>query len=152
MRFRRRAEPVREAIVTERIRGVEVPVLTETKRRLLRGEVAEALRYAYPRVVADLERAYGVEFPPGFSHEEILERGFTEPMRPLTEFFDRFYRYYAPVRFGGRAPSSEGDQVLEIVRSLYSSEPMWRLYLSDGFSTAPPYETAPTETAREPAP
>lgn len=132
MRGWRRAVPARDPVPTERIRGVEVPVLTDAKRRMLQQDVAGALRNAYPKLLEDLQRAYGVEFPPGFSHEEILARGFTEPMRPLTEFFDRFYRLYAPVRFGGRMPDDRGNEVLELLRSLYSPEPMWRLYLSDG--------------------
>ncbi|MHB8352574.1 MAG: hypothetical protein ACYDFT_07820 [Thermoplasmata archaeon] len=142
MRVWHRAEPVRDPVVTERIRGVEVPVLTDAKRRLLRRDVAGALRDAYPKLLEDLQRAYGVEFPPGYSHEEILARGFTEPMRPLTEFFDRLYRLYAPVRFGGRMPDDRGDEVLELLRSLYSPEPMWRLYLSEGRSAV---AAAPSE-------
>jgi len=60
MRKRSPSPSAPELRVVEKIRPVEVPVLTETKRRLGRGEVAQALRYAYPQVVADLERAYGM--------------------------------------------------------------------------------------------
>lgn len=132
--------------VVERIRGVEVPVLTETKRRLGRGEVGSALTYAYPKVVEDLGRAYAVEIPAGFSHEEIVARVFDEAMAPELEFFDRLYRLYAPVRFGGRTPTVSSDEVFELVRSLYSPEPMWRLYL-----TGPEDPAGPTEATSLPA-
>ncbi len=144
MRWRHRAAPAPETVVTERIRGVEVPVLTEAKRRLLRRDAAGALREAYPRLLEDLQRAYGVEFPPGYAHEEILALGFTEPMRPLAEFFDRFYRLYAPVRYGGRTADGAGDEVLELLRSLYSPEPMWRLYLAEGGRRPAPPPAAET--------
>jgi hypothetical protein len=121
----------REPAVRERVRAIEVPVLTETKRFLAREEVAPALRYAYPVVLRDLERAYGVTFPEGFTHEEIVARAFTEEMRPLADFLDGLYRLYAPVRYGNRPPPGSADEVLELLQSLYSPERMWRLYLSD---------------------
>ncbi|MCI4325831.1 MAG: hypothetical protein L3K00_08160 [Thermoplasmata archaeon] len=134
----RRPEPT-PPVVLDRIRPVEVPVLTEVKRRLGRDDVAGALLYAYPKVVEDLGRAYDVAFPEGYSHEEILTRRFNEAMAPMAEFFDQLYRMYAPVRFGGRAPPGTADVVLELVQSLYSPEPMWRLYVT-------PYSPEPAAT------
>jgi hypothetical protein len=125
-------------VVRDRIRPVEVPVLTEAKRRLGRDDVAGALLYAYPKVVEDLGRAYGVEFPEGYSHEEILTKGFNEAMAPMAEFFDRLYRLYAPVRFGRRPPPGTGDAVLELLQSLYGAEPMWRLYVTNLAAPDPP--------------
>jgi hypothetical protein len=119
-------EPVRPR---DLIRPVEVPVLTELKRRLARDDVTSALEFAYPKVVEDLQRAYRTEFPPGFSHQDIVERGFTPAMRPYQVFFDRLYALYAPIRYGGRAPPGSGDEVLELLQSLYSPEPMWALYV-----------------------
>jgi hypothetical protein len=141
-RLFRRGEPA-PVVVLDRIRPVEVPVLTEVKRRLGRNDIAGALLLAYPAVVADLGRAYGVDFPEGFSHEEILAKRFNEAMSPMAEFFDRLYRLYAPVRFGGQLPPGSADVVLELVQSLYSAEPMWRLYVT----TLPPAE--PTNGARK---
>ncbi|MCI4320733.1 MAG: hypothetical protein L3K05_00275 [Thermoplasmata archaeon] len=132
----RRSDPA-TTVVRDRIRTVEVPVLTEVKRRLGRDDVSGALLYAYPKVLEDLVRAYGAEFPEGFAHEEILRQGFTEAMAPLSEFFDRLYRLYAPVRYGRRLPPESAPEVLEIVKSLYSAEPMWRLYLTELSSAAP---------------
>ncbi|HEV2318083.1 MAG TPA: hypothetical protein VGV89_11010 [Thermoplasmata archaeon] len=131
------ASPSTDPIVLERIRPVEVPPLTEAKRYLVRNDVAGALLYAYPQVVADLGRAYGIEFPEGFSHEDLVAQGFSEEMRPLVAFFDELYRLYAPVRYGGRRPEGTGDAVLELLQSLYSPEPMWRPYVAAGNGSAP---------------
>jgi hypothetical protein len=127
-----RAEPPPPPVVLERIRPVEVPVLTELKRLLGREDPAGALRYAYPKVVEDLARAYGVAIPVGLTHEEIVRRAFTEAMRPQLDFFDRLYRLYAPVRYGERAPPAGAEEIFETVQSLYAAEPMWRLYVTPG--------------------
>jgi hypothetical protein len=124
--------PPTDPVVLDRIRAIEVPVLTEVKRRLGRQDLAGAVLYAYPAVVEDLARAYGVELPPGYSHEEILRRGFTSEMAPLADFFDRLYRLYAPVRYGGRSPPGTGEDLLELLQSLYAADPMWRLYVRPG--------------------
>ncbi|MCI4326236.1 MAG: hypothetical protein L3K16_01160 [Thermoplasmata archaeon] len=137
MSWRSRPDDGPEPIVVDRIRAVEVPVLTEAKRHLVRGDVPGALRYAYPKVLEDLARAYGTAIPEGFSHEEIVDRGFTPEMAPLLDFFDRLYALYAPARFGtGPAPEA-GDEVLELLQSLYSAEPMWRLYVTPSLDAAP---------------
>lgn len=130
MSRRTAAGPAGPLQVVERIRAVEVPVLTETKRRLGRGEVGAALRYAYPQVVADLQRAYRHPFAVGWTHEEILRFGFHPEMEPLREFFEALWRLYEPFRYGDRAPPPDGRQVLELLLSLYAAEPMWRLYLA----------------------
>ncbi|HKV90112.1 MAG TPA: hypothetical protein VJQ43_02820 [Thermoplasmata archaeon] len=124
-------------LVQDRIMAVEVPVLTEVKRRLGRNDVAGALLYVYPKVLEDLGRAYAAEFPPGYAHEEILAHGFTGTMAPQAEFFERLYRLYAPVRYGHRLAPGSGREVLEIVKSLYAAEPMWRLYLTHLAPPAP---------------
>jgi hypothetical protein len=142
----RRADPT-PPVILDRIRAVEVPVLTEVKRRLGRDDVAGALLYAYPKVVEDLGRAYDVAFPEGYSHEEILTRRFNEAMAPMAEFFDRLYRLYAPVRFGGRAPPGTADVVLELVQSLYSPEPMWRLYVTPLTPAPAVHSTGSTPTS-----
>jgi hypothetical protein len=146
--WRRRRDDI---LVRERVRPVEVPVLTETKRLLGRDEVAGALEYAYPIVVRDLERAYGVAFPEGYTHEEIVLHGFTEEMRPLAEFFDRLYRLYAPVRYGHRPPPGSADDVLELLQSLYSPLPMWRLYLAEVTTSAAVPEGAVLSPSPHPA-
>lgn len=132
--FSRRTEPL-PAPPSDRVRAIEVPVLTELKRLLGRDDVSGALLYVYPKVLEDIGRAYGAEVPQGYSHEEMVARTFSGPMGTQVEFFDRLYRFYAPVRYGRRPAPGTAKEVLEIVQSLYAAEPMWRLYLTD---LAPP--------------
>ncbi len=49
-------------VVLETMRGVEVPPITETKRRWSAGDRAGAISYAYTTVLYDLERAFHVRF------------------------------------------------------------------------------------------
>ncbi|MCI4363066.1 MAG: hypothetical protein L3K13_02000 [Thermoplasmata archaeon] len=140
-------------LIVEKIRPVEVPPLTEAKRRLGRGEVAQALRDAYPKVVEDLQRAYARPFAVGWTHEEIVRDGFTEEMRPQLDFFEALWRLYEPFRYGSSAPPPDGRAVLELLQSLYAAPPMWRLYIEPArpeaevlrSERAPPSETE-TET------
>jgi hypothetical protein len=114
----------------ERFRTLEPPVLTETKRRIYRGDVPGALRYAYPLVLEDVQKAYGVTFPPEWTHEEILRMGVPTTAGPVAEFLPKLYELYAPARYsdGGTLPPDAGPRTIEILRSLYSVAPMWRLY------------------------
>ncbi len=130
MKWRRDPEAPVPPTVIERIRPVEVPILTEVKRRLGRDDLTGAVLYAYPQVVRDLGSAYGVEIPPGYSHAEIVTKCVTEAMAPSIDFFERLYRLYAPVRYGNRAPPGSGDDLMELLQSLYGAEPMWRLYVA----------------------
>jgi hypothetical protein len=114
----------------ERLRPVELPILTETKRRIFRGDVAGALRYAYPLVLEDVQKAYGVTFPPEWTHEEILRHGIPAQAGPIAEFLGQLYRLYAPARYSdgaGLAPEA-GMEAIELLRSIYAFAPMWRLY------------------------
>jgi hypothetical protein len=135
--FSRTPEPI-APILVDRIRPVEVPVITESKLLLGRQDLSGALLYAYPRVVEDLARAYRLELPPGFSHEEIVMRKLSGPLGPIAEFFDRLYRLYAPVRYGSRLTSAGADEILGLLQSLYSTEPMWRLYVTPNPPTSHP--------------
>ncbi len=114
----------------ERLRPVELPLLAETKRRIFGGDVAGALRYAYPLVLDDLQRAYGVQFPPDWTHEEILRGGLPPGAGPIGEFLPRLYRLYGQARYGSGAELTEADGLaaVELLRSIYAYAPMWRLY------------------------
>ncbi|MCI4323608.1 MAG: hypothetical protein L3K03_06275 [Thermoplasmata archaeon] len=127
----RRPDEVPAPTVIERIRPVEVPILTDVKRKVALGDVRGALLDSYPQVVADLGRAYDVEILPGYSHEDIVGPALPQAARPLAVFLDRLFALYAPVRFAGRAPPPVGKEIIELVQSLYSSEPMWRLYIRE---------------------
>ncbi|HTT35417.1 MAG TPA: DUF4129 domain-containing protein [Thermoplasmata archaeon] len=124
--------------VIERVEPVEIPVLTETKRRLQRGEYDEAIRFACLQVVADLERAFGRPFPPGWTLSEVVERGRTDAMGHLPEFLERLAALYGPLRFGAPSPRRDPDALLALLQSIYAAGPMWRLYLEMKWPDASP--------------
>ena len=109
------------------LRPIEVPVLTETKRLLVRGDYRKAVLFAYPTVLNDVERAYGVAFSPNWTHEEILERGLPQGTERLPEFLRGLYRLYEPVRYG-RDVRAHDDRLVSLLQSIYAHRPMWELY------------------------
>ena len=115
--------------VVERVEPVEIPIITETKRRLARGEYAPALQAAYGQVVADLQKAFGRPFPAGWTNQEILDRGAGESWGHVPDFFRRLTDLYTPLRFGAPAPATEPETLLSLLQSIYAAPPMWRLYL-----------------------
>lgn len=119
-----------EPVYVERLRTVELPLIAETKRRLVRGDVPGALRYAYPIVLEDVQKAYGVAFPAEWTHEEILRRGIPPGAGPVGEFLARLYRLYAPARYSDGRPLTpeDGTEAIELLRGIYAVAPMWRLY------------------------
>ena len=122
-------EEERPVEVVERVIPVEIPILTETKRRLARGEYSEALRGAYLQVVEDLQRAFGTRFPAGWTTGEILERGPIADWGHLPEFLQRLTDLYTPLRFGAKPTPGDSDELVELLHSIYAARPMWRLYL-----------------------
>ena len=149
--------PERPVEVIERIEPIEIPIITETKRHLGRGEYEEALRAAYAQVVADLQRAYGTEFPPGWTSGEILDRGRSEAWGHLPDFVRRLTDLYTPLRFGGAAPARDPDGLVALLQSIYAARPMWRLYAErrdDGAAAgpAPPVTDPPPPTERRGGP
>ena len=126
--FRRRSADDPRYI--ERHRPVELPLIVETQRRIFRGDIPGAMRYVYPLVLEDVQKAYGVQFPPEWTHEEILRRGVPAGSGPVAEFLPRLYRLYAPARYAGTTALSpeDGAEAIELLRGIYSVAPMWRLY------------------------
>ncbi|MCI4331532.1 MAG: hypothetical protein L3K19_06765 [Thermoplasmata archaeon] len=118
--------PVRPLLV-DQVRTLEVPVVTEVRRLLMRGDYDGAVLYAYPRALEDLERAYGVAFDPDWTHAEILVRGMQPEMGNLPEMFVRLHRLYEPVRYG-RGGRRSAQDLQGLMMSIYSQRPMWRLY------------------------
>ncbi|MGI0132621.1 MAG: hypothetical protein ACREDK_05970, partial [Thermoplasmata archaeon] len=117
----------RGAVNIHPLRPIEVPVLTETKRLLVRGEYAKAVLFAYPTVLNDVERAFGVSFSVHWTHEEILRRGLPAGTGRLPEFLLGLYRLYEPVRYG-RSVIAQGDRLVALLQSVYAHRPMWELY------------------------
>ena len=125
-------------------------MLTEVKRRLGRGDVEGGAPLRLPEGRrGPRTRVRRATFPEGFSHEEILDapvqRGDGADGRVLRPAVP----LYAPVRFGGRAPTGGSDVVLELVQSLYAAEPMWRLYVTP-YSPEPATTTSPGTSAPTP--
>jgi hypothetical protein len=115
-------------VILETMRPVEVPPLTETKRRWLKGDREGAILYAYEAVLVDLQRAYGVRYPPDWTHDDILVLGVTSEMEPILPFVRELHDQYLPLRYGGRVP--EGSPSPDrLVQSVYSQRPMWSLYV-----------------------
>jgi hypothetical protein len=131
-------------MLVDQIRTMEVPVVTEVKRRVMRGDYDGAVLYAYPRALEDLEKAYGVAFSPDWTHSEILVRGMHPEMGGLPEMFLRLYRLYEPVRYGRGGPRSPTD-LQGLMVSIYSQRPMWKLYTE--LLTSVPEETPAAPTA-----
>lgn len=137
-----RGPPAPTTIVHERVEPVEVSVITEVKRRVQRGEVREALLYAYPRVVADIERALDGPFAAGASHRAILDQLRRDGrLGHVPEFLERLYAAYEPVRYGNGPTPLDGAALLGLVTSLYGRRELWALYI----------EPRPGPPARSPA-
>ncbi|MCI4319379.1 MAG: hypothetical protein L3J87_00550 [Thermoplasmata archaeon] len=115
-------------VILETMRPVEVPVLTETKRRWLAGDRNGAILYAYEAVLDDLQRAYGVRYPPDWTHDDILAHGVTPEMEPLVPFLKGLHDLYLPIRYGGAVPES-GPSPDRLVQSVYAQRAMWGLYV-----------------------
>jgi hypothetical protein len=149
----RRPQPVSREIV-EQITAVEIPVITEVNRRLAKGDYAGAMRHAYPRAAEDLARAFQVSFPPGMTHEEFLRTGTVSQMGHLPEFFQRFYKLYAPLRYGPAGAREEPATLVSLLKSIYAPRPMWQLYLQPKDLEAPAARTRASRasSAPEPAP
>lgn len=115
--------------VREKVEPVEVSVLTEAKRLVGRGEVRAALLYAYPVVVADIERALGEPFPAGTAHRQILDRlSRGERLGHVPEFLGRLYALYEPVRYGAAPAAPDGAELIALLTSLYGRRELWALY------------------------
>ncbi len=114
---------------------MEVPVLTETKRRWGNGDRRGAIQYAYDAVLVDLERAFGARFPPDWTHEDILERGVSTEMGSIPDFLIQLLKLYEPVRYGN-ADAEPTRSPEPILQSIYGHPKMWGLYLAEVPATA----------------
>ncbi len=132
---RKKAEPV----VVQTIRSVEIPTITMLKNQLATGDTPTALSLAFRAVVRDMERAFGLSIPAGWTDREIVTRwgavgtmtlSVTGSYVPgeLRDVVRRFYAVYEPVRFGPPGTPLRGDPVA-ILQSIYAYRPMWGLYL-----------------------
>ena len=66
----RKEEPAPPSVL-EQVEPVEIPLMTEVKRRLAESDFRGAILEAYPAVIADFSKAFSLPFPPGMTHEEF---------------------------------------------------------------------------------
>ncbi|MCI4351555.1 MAG: hypothetical protein L3K15_08615 [Thermoplasmata archaeon] len=113
------------------VRPLEVPVVTETKRLMGRGESGRAVRFAYPAALTDAARAFGWQLSGAATNRETLAV-FTDQAPPhFVTHLARLYALYEPARYGRESPPLVEDPV-QILLSLYSFAPMWMLYAQTG--------------------
>ncbi|MGI0055337.1 MAG: hypothetical protein ACREB9_05275 [Thermoplasmata archaeon] len=117
-------------VLLEQIVPLEVPVLTEVKRLLTRGERARAIRYGYLKAIEDCAYAFRVRFPTDATHVEFLATamGPGTPLWGQREIYERAYRMYETVRYGGFV--TESDDFVAALTSIYAPPPMFCLYAS----------------------
>ncbi|MCL5984115.1 MAG: hypothetical protein M1143_00870 [Candidatus Thermoplasmatota archaeon] len=125
--FKKRSEE--NPVFVETVRPVEIPVITAVKQCLAKNNYGEAVRYGYQAAIYDFQRAYKVVFSTTLSNKDILDRELKNAGGYLPQLFEQFYLLYEPVRYGkpGGWRGHEGD-VVGILQSIYSMEPLWRLY------------------------
>lgn len=137
-------------VVVETMAPVEVPVLTEVKRQFARGEIAYGIRFGYVRALEDAARAYGLVFSLDQTNWEVLRStmGSNPRLAGQLELFERAYRLYEPVRYGGAVPAAE--PFVALLTSLYAAPEMHRLYASVRYSEAPTAAAAPPNPSTPP--
>lgn len=109
------------------VRPLEVPVVTETKRLMGRGEPGRAVRYAYPAAFSDAARAFHWEVGGSATHRELLAGLAEKAPAHFVTHLARLYALYEPARYGREAPPLSEDPV-QLLLSLYSFPDLWMLY------------------------
>ena len=132
---RKKVEPA----VVQTVQSVEIQTITALKSQMASGATAVAMGNAFRAVVRDIERAFGLSIPAGWTDREIvtqwgavrtsaLARSGNYVPADLREVVRRFYAIYEPVRFGPPGSPLRGDPVA-LLQSIYTFPPMWRLYV-----------------------
>ncbi|MEM0129185.1 MAG: DUF4129 domain-containing protein [Thermoplasmata archaeon] len=132
----RSAEPV----VVERVSMIEVPVLTEVKQRIARGQPAEAVVYGFSRAVEDFSRARQLPIRPEWTYREYLATAMPAPGPEAArrELFERAYALYEPARFGDVPP--DPAEFLSVLTSIYADPEIARLYATPAVGPRPSAE------------
>jgi hypothetical protein len=149
-----------EPVVVHTVRSVEIPTITMLKSQMANGSVAAAMSTAFRAVVRDVERAFRLSIPAGWTDREIVTQwGVVRTDSPaashsfvpaeLRDMVLRFYAMYEPVRFGPPGTPLRGDPVA-ILQSIYTFPPMWRLYIGPLGPLEPSPGDAPPAPPQEP--
>ncbi len=150
-------------VVVQTMAPIEVPVITEVKRRIARGEVAYAIQFGFLKALEDAQTALRLSFPPSLTYREIVESVVMPAMAGgPAEFYQRLYRFYEPVRYGKIVPENL-DEFLAILTSIYAFQPLLYLYAAQasspatgaagaGYAVPPPPPPPPPPSGVSPAP
>jgi hypothetical protein len=149
-----------EPVVVHTVRSVEIPTITMLKSQMANGSVAAAMSAAFRAVVRDVERAFRLSIPTGWTDREIVTQwgvvrtnstAATRSFVPaeLRDMVLRLYAMYEPVRFGPPGTPLRGDPVA-ILQSIYTFPPMWRLYVGPLGPLEPSPGEAPPEAPKDP--
>jgi len=121
----------------------EIPLLTAIQLDLQAGHYDEAVCRAYQTALRDVIDACHLDFPLGWTNEEILDRGFSEHEKVRAKL-RRMYDVYAPIRFGPPDPGRIQHPIEDLVVYLYAD---WDLYLrSRNDRGSSPTAAAPTQS------
>ncbi len=114
----------------DRVSGRQIPVVAEVRRLMRSSAHVEAVERAYTSALRDALESTGGTVPPGWTHPEILERGFGPEQAELVGTLRKLYAYYRRVHYG--PPRERGENLLEeeivgLLLEAYGKWPMWRL-------------------------
>ena len=128
------------------------PVVIEARGYLAQGSYDVAVTMAFHRVLGDIERAYGVTFPAGWTVGTIIDRGLREHGIEVGHPLRELYRAYAPIRYGPPDPERGRVDLIAVLESVYGISALWRLYAEPmGLSPVPDSATGtPTDPDRYP--
>lgn len=91
------------------------------------GKLADAIRFAFDRVVSDTIRHYGLNVPTGCTSLEFVAQHLRADMGKLSDLLPELYGLYEPVRFGEVPPADPGP-IQTLVERIYTDTPLARAY------------------------
>jgi len=133
----------------------KVSAMEEVERHLSRSDFGGALRAVFPLVMVDVQRVYGLSFPPHWTARDVLAHGLRTDMGRLPDLLFQLYSMYEPIRYGLERDWVRGD-VREIVRRIYSETGLRSLLEAPPAASVGPSRptfsvTPPESKAGEPA-
>lgn len=140
-RFSRRASPPEPRFHVPA--PANVPAIERAEAELARGHYGEAVLVSYRLVLADFQRAYGLNLLASWTYRDFLERSLRSDMGRLPELLIHLTTLYEPARFG-RLEDWIREDLLQTLRLLYSETSLLWLYRSDA---NPPEPSRPQSSA-----
>lgn len=115
-----------------------LPVVARARQLVEEGDYDEAVRGAFVRAVADLETAYALSTPPGWSYPEVFERSFRGMTGELGRLLEELYEFYRPVRYGPPMRPRDPEGFIAALERLYGKWVMWATERPDLVRAPPP--------------